>query len=180
MSVQKIWYTYDDIHRTIKKIAEEIQVSGIQYDAMIAIGGGGFIPARMLRSFLEIPIYAVTTAYYLDESGSGQTADEIQKVQWIDPIPHDIIGKNILVVDEVDDSRTTAEFVLRELQKEPFDKIGFVVLHNKLKEKRGQIPEGVFYFAGVEVDDWWIHYPWDAIDIDAHNARTVVSHQNES
>lgn len=61
---QKIWYTYDDIHRVIKALAEKIRNADIKYDAMIAIGGGGFIPARMLRCFLEIPIYAVTTAYY--------------------------------------------------------------------------------------------------------------------
>ena len=48
---QKIWYTYDDIHRVIKALAEKIQNSGVKYDAMIAIGGGGFIPARMLAAF---------------------------------------------------------------------------------------------------------------------------------
>lgn len=173
MTVHKIWFTYDEIHHTVKKIAEQIQASGIQYDAMIAIGGGGFIPARMLRSFVDVPIYAVTTAYYLDESGSGETADEIQKVQWIDPIPEKIVGKNILVVDEVDDSRVTAEFVLRELQKENFAEVGFAVIHNKIKEKRGVIPEGVHYYAGLEVQDWWVSYPWDATDIDAHNHRAA-------
>lgn len=175
MTVKKIWYTYDDIHRTIKHIAEQIQQSGIKFDAMIAIGGGGFIPARMLRSFLGIPIYAVSTAYYLDESGSGETANEIQKIQWLNPIPEQIIGKNILVVDEVDDSRVTAEFVLQELQKEGFNEIGFAVIHNKDKPKRGTIPENVHYFTGLEVADWWIHYPWDALDIDAHNARVTTN-----
>lgn len=173
MSVKKIWYTYDDIHKTVKHIAEQIHQSGVKYDAMVAIGGGGFIPARMLRCFLDIPIYAVTTAYYLGEN-SGETAEEIQKVQWLDPIPADIVGKNILVVDEVDDSRVTAEFVLRELQKESFAQVGFAVLHNKLKMKRGEIPDGVHYFAGIEVEDWWINYPWDATDIDAHNARAIA------
>lgn len=171
MSVKKIWYTYDDIHRTIKDIAEKVQAAGVRYDAMVAIGGGGFIPARMLRSFLDMPIYAVSTAYYLDESGSGETANEIQKIQWLNPIPERIAGKNILVVDEVDDSRITAEFVLKELQKEGFGEIGFAVIHNKIKAKRGSIPDNVHYFAGVEVEDWWIHYPWDALDIEAHNAK---------
>ena len=96
--VKKIWYTYDDIHKVVKQVAEKVQNSGVKYDAMIAIGGGGFIPARMLRCFLDIPIYAVSTAYYLGET-SDETADEIQKVQWIDPIPENIVGKNILVVD---------------------------------------------------------------------------------
>lgn len=65
---QKIWYTYDDIHRVIKGLAEKIQNSGVKYNAMIAIGGGGFIPARMLRCFwksrftlLPLPITTATT-----------------------------------------------------------------------------------------------------------------------
>ena len=90
--VQKIWYTYDDIHRTVKHIAQKINEAGVKYDAMIAIGGGGFIPARMLRTFLDIPIYAVTTAYYLNETDS-QTTDAVQKIQWLDPIPTELQGK---------------------------------------------------------------------------------------
>lgn len=166
--IQKIWYTYDDIHRVIKALAEKIQNSGIKYDAMIAIGGGGFIPARMLRCFLEIPIYAVTTAYY-DSDNEGQVTEEVKKVQWLDPVPEALRGKNILVVDEVDDSRVTMEFCLNELLKEDFGTVGVAVLHEKIKAKAGKIPEGVPYFSGITVEDWWINYPWDATDIDEHN-----------
>lgn len=165
---RKIWYTYDDIHRVIKGLAEKIQNSGTQYDAMIAIGGGGFIPARMLRCFLEIPIYAVTTAYY-DNDHEGQVTEEVKKVQWLDPVPDVLKGKNVLVVDEVDDSRVTMEFCLNELLKEDFGTIGVAVLHEKIKAKVGKIPEGIPYFSGITVGDWWINYPWDALDIDEHN-----------
>lgn len=177
--VQKVWYSYDEIHRVVKQIAAKIQDAGVHYDAMIAIGGGGFIPARMLRTFLDVPIYAVTTAYYLNET-DGATADTIRKIQWLDPIPETLIGKNVLVVDEVDDSRTTMEFVLRELQNDGFAQIGVAVIHNKLKEKVGKLPENIAYFSGLEIEDWWINYPWDAVDIDAHNRRAVsgVHHEN--
>ena len=168
---QKIWYTYDDIHRTVKHIAQKINEAGVKYDAMIAIGGGGFIPARMLRTFLDIPIYAVTTAYYLNETDS-QTTDAVQKIQWLDPIPTELQGKNVLVVDEVDDSRTTMRFVL--------DEIGVAVIHNKLKPKVAELPADVAYFSGVEIEDWWINYPWDAIDIEAHNCRAAAGvHSDE-
>lgn len=168
--VHKIWYTYEQIHKTVKEIATKIRASDVKFDAMIAIGGGGFIPARILRTFLDIPIYAVTTAYYLKET-EGQTADAVQKIQWIDPIPEELVGKNILVVDEVDDSRSTLEFVLKELIKDGFNQVGVAVLHNKLKEKVGTLPENVAYFSGIDIEDWWINYPWDAADIDAHNHR---------
>lgn len=93
---QKIWYTYDDIHRVIKALAEKIRNADIKYDAMIAIGGGGFIPARMLRCFLEIPIYAVTTAYY-DSDNEGQVTEEVKKVQWLDPVPEACGAKTSLL-----------------------------------------------------------------------------------
>lgn len=170
----KIWYTYDDIHRVIKQLAEKIQASGVTYDAMIAIGGGGFIPARMLRCFLDIPIYAVTTAYY-DGEHAGKTTGEVKKVQWLDPVPDVIQGKNILVVDEVDDSRVTLEFVLNELSRDQFGKIGVAVLHEKIKAKEGKIPDGMPYFSGLVVEDWWINYPWDAEDIEEHNRLAAAS-----
>ncbi|WP_107726316.1 phosphoribosyltransferase [Neisseria weaveri] len=171
---KKVWYTYDDIHRVIKQLAEKIKASDIKYDAMIAIGGGGFIPARMLRCFLEIPIYAVTTEYY-DSDNEGQVTDGVKKVQWLDPLPDVLVGKNVLVVDEVDDSRVTLEFVLNELSHEDFAHIGVAVLHEKIKAKAGKLPEHMPYFSGITVEDWWINYPWDADDIDEHNRLAAVS-----
>lgn len=166
--VQKVWYTYDEIHRVMKKIAMDIQQSGIRYDAMIAIGGGGFIPARILRTFLNIPIYVVTTSYYLSET-EGKTAEMVKKVQWLNPIPEHLYHQNILVVDEVDDSRKTMEFVLSELHRDGLTQLGLAVIHNKRKEKVGRLPENIPYFYGLSVEDIWINYPWDAIDIAEHN-----------
>ena len=176
---EKIWYTYDEIHQAIRQLAQKIQASGTRYDAMIAIGGGGFIPARILRSFLNIPIYAITTAYYCNDQGHT-TRDSVQKVQWLDPMPESLKGKHVLVVDEVDDSRTTMRFVLDELERDGFKKIGVAVIHNKLKPKVAELPADVAYFSGVEIEDWWINYPWDATDIEAHNCRAAAGvHSDE-
>lgn len=30
---EKIWYTYDDIHRAIRNLAAKVQASGTAYDA---------------------------------------------------------------------------------------------------------------------------------------------------
>lgn len=137
---QKIWYTYDDIHRVIKALAEKIRNAGVKYDAMIAIGGGGFIPARMLRCFLEIPIYAVTTAYY-DSDSEGQVTEEVKKVQWLDPVPEVLRGKNVLVVDEVDDSRVTMEFCLKELLRKTSTLSASPSCTKKSKPKQAKSPK---------------------------------------
>ncbi len=54
---------------------------------------------------------------------------------------------------EVDDSRTTLEFVLNELAQEDFGTIGIAVVHEKIKEKVGQLPANMPYFSGLTVED---------------------------
>ncbi len=38
----------------------------------------------------------------------------------------------------------------------PETKMAVFVVHNKLKEKRGKIPEGVAYFPGANIADRWV------------------------
>lgn len=171
--MKKIWYTYEDIHRAIKQLAEKIQASGQQFDAMIAIGGGGFIPARILRSFINIPVYTITLSYY---DANNQPTDCPQKIQWTDGLDSQIKNKKILIIDEVDDSRATLQYCIEELQQEGFRNLGVAVLHEKRKPKSGVLPQDLPYFSAMVVDDWWINYPWDALDIDAHNANAGNSH----
>jgi len=98
-----------------------------------------------------------------------------------------LIGKNVLIVDEVDDTRTTLEYAVRELEKDVEEarklkgltgeegktRFSIFVLHNKEKEKRGVLPkelmDGGRYAAAVTTGDVWLVYPWEARDIDEHD-----------
>ena len=78
-------------------------------------------------------------------------------------------------MDEVDDSRSTLEYCIRELLRHHPAEIAVAVLHDKKKEKRGIIPQEVSrYFAGRTIEDRWVAYPWDAQDIDAHDASAAA------
>jgi len=165
--MEKYFFSYEDIHRTAKDIAARVKESGFKPDIIVAIGSGGFIPARILRTFLGKPILAVGVAYYDDDD---KPTDLPRKVQWIEEAERKLAGKRILLVDEVDDSRTTLEYCIRELMRHKPSEIAVAVLHDKKKEKRGAIPtEVVHYFAGKTIEDRWIVYPWDAPDIDEHS-----------
>jgi len=86
---------------------------------MIAIGGGGFVPARILRTFLKrrgaknIPIVAIGLSLYEDipqqEGPEEEPGTTVVRTQWLDFSTiggQDLIGKRVLIVDEVDDTRT--------------------------------------------------------------------------
>jgi hypoxanthine phosphoribosyltransferase len=162
----KYHLSYARIHETVRAMADEIQASGFTPDVIVAIGSGGFIPARILRTFLEKPILTVGIAYYDAQNRPSKTP---RMIQWIDEVEQKLHGRRILLVDEVDDSRVTLEYCLRELLRHAPAEIAVAVLHNKRKEKRGAIPAEIHrYWAGEELEDRWICYPWDALDIERH------------
>jgi uncharacterized protein len=162
----RYYLSYAHIHQTVKKLAEMVRDSGFQADVMVAIGTGGFIPARILKTFLSKPILTVGISYYDADNKPTETP---RTIQWIDEVEKKLAGKRVLLVDEVDDSRVTLEYCLRELLRHRPAEIAVAVLHNKIKEKRGTLPEGVRrYFVGEVLEDRWICYPWDAEDIDIH------------
>jgi uncharacterized protein len=162
----KYFLSYEHIHLSVRALAERVMASGFDPDLIVAIGTGGFIPARILKTFLKKPIFTVGISYY---GPDNKPAASPHTIQWIDEVEKKLRGKKILLVDEVDDSRTTLEYCLRELLQHAPAEIAVAVLHNKKKEKRGKIPAEVRrYFAGEELDDKWICYPWDALDIVNH------------
>ena len=97
---------------------------------MIAIGGGGYVPARILRSFLKqtgspnIPMQGIGLSLYEDlgrDDPEEVPGTKVTRTQWLDLSSLEMtnfIGKNILIVDEVDDTRTTLEYAIRELEKD--------------------------------------------------------------
>ena len=162
----KYFLSYEHIHLSVKALAERISGSGFDPDLIVAIGTGGFIPARILKTFIKRPILTVGISYY---GPDNKPSANPHTIQWIDEVEKKLAGKRVLLVDEVDDSRVTLEYCQRELLQHRPAEIAVAVLHNKKKEKRGKIPGEIRrYFAGEELDDKWICYPWDALDIVSH------------
>ncbi|EGD98993.1 hypoxanthine guanine phosphoribosyltransferase [Trichophyton tonsurans CBS 112818] len=194
--VEKVYVTYNQVHKMCQASAGRI-LEEFRPNLMIAIGGGGYVPARMLRSFLKkkdspnIPIQAIGLSLY-EDLGRGDPEEvpgtKVTRTQWLDLSSLEmanLIGKNVLIVDEVDDTRTTLEYAVRELEKDvelaqkqlgrQGEKTTFsiFVLHNKDKPKKGQLPPEMLaenrYLAAVTSGDVWICYPWEATDIDEHD-----------
>lgn len=182
--------SYEEIHLDIAETARQIRQT-FAPDLMVAIGGGGFFPARVLRTFLKregsngklvnVPIQAIGLSLYEDlgqaekalqssgPSSLGKIGVEVVRTQWLDAPKRDVkdgngdaqshgglLGKNILIVDEVDDSRTTLRYAYNELlsdvrkalaslpseqrQQIPPTRFAIFVVHNKLRSKKGSLP----------------------------------------
>ena len=161
---EKFYVSYNTVHKLIKKLAQKIEDSGFDPDVIVAIGSGGFIPARIIKTFINRPIYAVGISYY---GVDHKHREHPTKIQWIDEVQGQLRGKKVLLIDEVDDTRATLAYCVGELLSYEPEEIAVLILHNKLKQKDVEFPPEIKrYYPALEVEDTWIKYPWDAEDID--------------
>ncbi|KAF7977120.1 hypothetical protein HWV62_4732 [Athelia sp. TMB] len=170
---QHVRATYNDIHDLIKASAAKIGPD-FKPNMIIAIGGGGFFPARVMRTFLKdestkrnIPIHAIGLSLY--ESLPGTTAEqignEVIRTQWLGPDSgKTMLGRRVLIIDEVDDSRKTLGYAISELQKDVESELvnfpeserdalrtrfAVFVVHNKLKPKLAVLPSTIPYVPNI-------------------------------
>jgi hypoxanthine phosphoribosyltransferase len=166
--MEKLFVKYSEIHKLVEKAAADIVASGWEPDLIVAIASGGFIPARIFKTYLKKNIYVVGLQRYFDDSSPIPVP---MKVQWIDEVEKKLSGKKILLVDEVDDTRITLAYCIGELLKNHPAEIRVAVLHQKEKPKLAAFPPSVtVVYEGARVPDVWIKYPWDAADIDLHES----------
>ncbi|KAG8958952.1 hypoxanthine-guanine phosphoribosyltransferase [Tulasnella sp. 419] len=97
--------TYNEIHTIIGKASE--QIASFQPDLFVAIGGGGFFPARVLRSFLKHPttgknisIQAIGLSLYEELPGvtEEQLGKEVVRTQWLGPESRVLLGRRVLII----------------------------------------------------------------------------------
>jgi len=73
----QVYYSYTDIHHTIVRVVDGVKE--FKPDVILAIGGGGFIPARIIRTSLKIPMLAVALSLYDDKTNTARKkVDRIQ------------------------------------------------------------------------------------------------------
>ena len=170
----KVYFSYADIASAVSSAVPRVKAFGP--DVIVAIGGGGFIPARMLRIECAVPILAVSLELYDDATKTAR--DTVELKQWFDEgsgFGKLVRGRRVLIVDEVDDTRTTLQYAVEELRRRNAPAaVAVLVVHNKRKPKRGAVPQDVTYIACEHVADHWNCYPWDAAAyghaIDEHEA----------
>jgi hypoxanthine phosphoribosyltransferase len=137
-----------------QQLARIIHTAWFRPDVIVAIGRGGYLPARILSDYLNVfDLTDIKIEHY-----HGAQRREMASVRY--PLAADVGGRRVLLVDDVSDSGETFEVATRHLRErgEPAE-LRTAVLHHKRVSRF--IPD---YYA-EEVVDWrWIIYPWAVIE----------------
>ncbi len=142
---------WSDITRLAAKLVRQLDPA--DYDVVLAVTRGGMIPGALLSEALNLR--NVMTAAVMFYQGEQQALEEPHFLQF----PGDalLLGKRVLIVDDVWDSGKTAVAV-RERVEQAGGAPTVAVLHYKPRHSR--FPDDAPDFFGEETDAW-IVYPWD-------------------
>jgi hypoxanthine phosphoribosyltransferase len=148
VEVEKDVVSWEELERLVGELAE--QVRG-EYDVMLAITRGGLVPAGILAYALGIRnILIAAVAYYDDE---GKPGPEPLFLQFpADPL---LVGRRVLIVDEVWDSGTTIHAVAERVRRAGGAPTT-AVLH--YKPERSRVPAEPDHH--VVTTGRWVVYPF--------------------
>ena len=159
--MKKVYVSWNDVQRQVQEIIRQMYLDGFKPDYVVGITRGGLTPANLISQYLNVPMQTVKVSLRSDEdceSNLWMAEDAFQ-------------GKNILIVDDINDSGATINWIRHDWQAiAPDDprwadiwggNVRIACLYNN-ESSENEI--AVNYFA-EEVnkfeDPQWIVFPWE-------------------
>ena len=146
--------SWEQFRSLARQLALLVQSSGYQPDMIVAIGRGGYMPARLLSDYLDIYNFS---GFKIEHYRAAQKQAEA-RIRY--PLSADVKGLKLLLVDDVSDAGDTIEVALAHLhERGPPTEIRTAVLHHKAVSSF--VPD----FCAAEVTEWrWLIYPWAILE----------------
>jgi hypoxanthine phosphoribosyltransferase len=142
--------SWDQFALLSRQLARIIHTSWFRPDVIVAIGRGGYLPARMLSDYLNVfDLASMKIEHYY-----GVRRQKLARIRY--PLSAEVEGRHVLLVDDVTDSGETFHVASQHLRERgERAELKTAVLHHKTVS--GFAPD---YYA-EEVSTWrWILYPW--------------------
>lgn len=159
----KLYLDYSAVQNHVQKIAREILLSSWHPEYIVGITRGGLLPANLLSQFLRVPMTSLDVSLRDNDTIPNESA------AWI--ADDALAGKNILIVDDINDTGATLKWIVDDWQascrpQSPEWKqvwghnVRFAsIVDNAISEFRGCNYKGITIDKGE--NDVWVVFPWE-------------------
>ena len=166
--MKKIYYSWQDVEHQVHEILRQITNSGWRPDYVVGLTRGGLVPANLISQYLAVPMECLKVSLRDDTSQSESNL-------WMaeDAFGHDMEQpKNILIVDDINDSGATLNWIKKDWQSSCFSKDKrwkevwgntvrvAVLIDNESSKSKLNVSYNAVDLNKAE-EDVWIVFPWE-------------------
>lgn len=177
MPIKKKYYTYADVHAWMNKIVYQMYADKWRPDYIVGLTRGGLVPAVILSNMIGVPMHTLKVSlrdHSDTESNLWMAEDAYGYGGTFEgrAIYDEFKQKNILIVDDLNDSGATFNWIVNDWQQSciPTSDVWDNVWGNNVRFAVGidNLASGftkkVSYYA-EELDkseeDIWVVFPWE-------------------
>jgi hypoxanthine phosphoribosyltransferase len=161
--MNKIYYTWQDVEQQTQEILRQLQRDTWRPDYVVGLTRGGLVPANLISQYLECPMECLKVSLRDDDS-------QPESNLWMAQDAYE--GKRILIVDDINDSGATLNWIMQDWQSGcyPKDKRWkeiwgknvrvAVLVDNESSKNKLNISYSAVDLNKAE-EDSWIVFPWE-------------------
>jgi uncharacterized protein len=161
--MKKIYYSWQDVERQTQEILRQLQRDAWMPDYVVGLTRGGLVPANLVSQYLEVPMECLKVSLRDD-------ASQPESNLWMAEDAYE--GKRILIVDDINDSGATLNWIKQDWQSSCFptepnwnlvwgDNVRVAVLC----DNEASASELNVRYSAVDLnkaeEDVWIVFPWE-------------------
>src|SRR5438876_9706347 len=105
---------WDEIYQMLLDLAQQIKRNKYEPEVIVGVSRGGWPPARVMSDLLQNPNLANMRVEFYKDIGVRNTKPRVTQ-----PVTIEVVGKRVLVVDDVSDTGQSLRAVADHLQRKP-------------------------------------------------------------
>ena len=173
--MKKVYYTWQDVENQTQEILRQLQRDAWMPDYVVGLTRGGLVPANLISQYLEVPMETLKVSLRDSEQGPESNlwmAEDAFGYTDYDPMCAGDGRKKILIVDDINDSGATLNWIKQDWQSgclpdhERWDQVwGENVRVAVLVDNEASTSELNVSYSAVDLnkaeEDCWIVFPWE-------------------
>jgi xanthine phosphoribosyltransferase len=113
--MSKVYYKESTVRAWLHDIIRAMNADGWRPDYIVGLTRGGLVPATMLSHYLDVPMHALKVSLRDDNMGPESNLWMAEDAYGYDS-PDDQEPKKILIVDDINDSGATLDWIREDWQ----------------------------------------------------------------
>jgi hypoxanthine phosphoribosyltransferase len=173
--MKKVYYTWQDVERQTQEILRQLQRDAWMPDYVVGLTRGGLVPANLISQYLEVRMETLKVSLRDDTSEPESNlwmAEDAFGFTTPDPMCAEDGRRNILIVDDINDSGATLNYIKQDWQSgcfpddERWDQVWgnnvrvAVLVDNESSKSKLNVSYSAIDLNKAE-EDCWIVFPWE-------------------